>query len=177
MTLTLLVAWQKWQPSADDKWRCQQRWIVKEGAHFEPFISALILSLFLLSTRPVMRERLSLTTAHQLTMSLNSKPHTYGAYVFRCNLPLAPLAEWPGSFTCYCGKTGVERIPKWESAQKAEPGEKKSPAASAGTRTRDPSITSPVLYCWAIPTLKGNFDVSVVKSVKHWKTRPIKTWR
>ena len=32
--------------------------------------------------------------------------------VFSCNLPPALLAEWPGSFTCYCGNTGVERIPK-----------------------------------------------------------------
>ena len=32
--------------------------------------------------------------------------------VFSCNLPPALLADWPGSFTCYCGNTGVERIPK-----------------------------------------------------------------
>ena len=32
--------------------------------------------------------------------------------VFSCNLPPALLAEWPGSFTCYCGNKGVERIPK-----------------------------------------------------------------
>ena len=31
---------------------------------------------------------------------------------FSCNLPPALLAEWPGFFTCYCGNTGVERIPK-----------------------------------------------------------------
>ena len=30
---------------------------------------------------------------------------------FRCNLPPALLAEWPGSFTCHCGNTGVERTP------------------------------------------------------------------
>ena len=29
--------------------------------------------------------------------------------VFRCNLPPALWAEWPGSFTCHCGNTGVER--------------------------------------------------------------------
>ena len=28
--------------------------------------------------------------------------------MFRCNLPPALLAEWPGSFTCHCGNTGVE---------------------------------------------------------------------
>ena len=48
-------------------------------------------------------------------------------------------------FTCYCGNTGVERIPKYESAQKVDPGEENSPAAPAGTRTRDLSITSPAL--------------------------------
>ena len=31
--------------------------------------------------------------------------------VFRCTLPPAPLTEWPESFTCHCGKTGVERTP------------------------------------------------------------------
>ena len=39
----------------------------------------------------------------------------------------------------------VERLPKWESAQKVDPGEENSPAAPAGTRTRDFSITSPAL--------------------------------
>ena len=32
------------------------------------------------------------------------------ACVFSCNMPLAPLAEWPGCFTCYCGHKGVEPI-------------------------------------------------------------------
>ena len=31
--------------------------------------------------------------------------------VFRCNLPPAFLAEWPGLFTCHCGNTGVEWTP------------------------------------------------------------------
>ena len=35
-----------------------------------------------------------------------------GACVFSCNLPPALLAKWVGSFMCYCGNTGVERIPK-----------------------------------------------------------------
>ena len=43
------------------------------------------------------------------------------------------------------GNTGVERIPKLESAQKVDPGEENSPAAPAGIRTRDLSITSPAL--------------------------------
>ena len=40
-----------------------------------------------------------------------------GVCVFSCNLPPARLAEWPGSFTCCCGNTGVERIPKWVSTK------------------------------------------------------------
>ena len=32
-------------------------------------------------------------------------------YVFSCNLPSALLAEWPGSFVCYCSDTGVDWIP------------------------------------------------------------------
>ena len=35
-----------------------------------------------------------------------------GVYMFRCNLPPALLAKWPGSLTCYCGDTSAERAPK-----------------------------------------------------------------
>ena len=49
-------------------------------------------------------------TIQPCTMSLHAKPHMWGACVFSCNLPLALLAEWPGSFTCYCGNTGVTEI-------------------------------------------------------------------
>ena len=34
-----------------------------------------------------------------------------GVCVFRCNLPLALLVEWPRSFTSYCGSMGVQRTP------------------------------------------------------------------
>ena len=34
-----------------------------------------------------------------------------GVCMFRCNLPPALLAEWPGSFMCHCGNMGVERTP------------------------------------------------------------------
>ena len=40
---------------------------------------------------------------------------------------------------------GVEWIPKQESAQKVDPGEENAPAAPAGIRTHDLSITSPAL--------------------------------
>ena len=32
-----------------------------------------------------------------------------GVCMFRCNLPPALLAEWPGSFTSYCSNTGEEQ--------------------------------------------------------------------
>ena len=32
-----------------------------------------------------------------------------GVCLLRCNLPPALLAEWPGSFMCHCGNTGVKR--------------------------------------------------------------------
>ena len=31
--------------------------------------------------------------------------------MFRCNLPSSLLAEWPDSFMCHCGNTGVEQTP------------------------------------------------------------------
>ena len=32
-----------------------------------------------------------------------------GVCVFSCSLPHALFAKWPGSFTCHCGNTGVQR--------------------------------------------------------------------
>ena len=46
---------------------------------------------------------------------------------------------------------GVKQVPKWESAQKADTGVEHSPAAPAGTRTRDLSITSPALWSLSYP--------------------------
>ena len=46
---------------------------------------------------------------HHTTMH-HAKPHTWGVCVFSSNLPPALFAEWPGSFMCYFGNTGVERI-------------------------------------------------------------------
>ena len=40
-------------------------------------------------------------------VSLHRLPWVKIVCVFRCNLPPALLAEWPGSFTCHCGNTGV----------------------------------------------------------------------
>ena len=65
--------------------------------------------------------------------------------VVSCNLPPALLAEWPGSFTCYCSNTGVEQTPK------VDPGEENSPAAPAGIWTHDLSITSLALWPLSYP--------------------------
>ena len=43
------------------------------------------------------------------------KPHMFGACVFSCNLPPALLAEWQGSFTCYCStKKTAELVKLWK---------------------------------------------------------------
>ena len=38
-------------------------------------------------------------------------PTSLGQGCMRIMLPAALLVEWPGSFTCHCGNTGVERTP------------------------------------------------------------------
>ena len=48
-----------------------------------------------------------------------------GVCVFRCNLPPALLAEWPGSFMCHCGYMGVERTPSKSQHTKLTPEKKK----------------------------------------------------
>ena len=57
--------------------------------------------------------RVNSTTMHQITVSVCSttiQPCTSLQYHFAwshiCNLPPALLAEWSGSFTCYCSKRG-----------------------------------------------------------------------
>ena len=59
--------------------------------------------------------------------------------MFSCNLPPAPLAEGPGSFTCYFGNTEVERIyrHKIRSAQKMDSGEKREGGDGIRARGRE----------------------------------------
>ena len=56
------------------------------------------------------------TTMPPFKVSLYSMPPKPGACVFSCDLPPALLTDrlgsLLGSFTCYCGNTGVGRIPK-----------------------------------------------------------------
>ena len=68
-----------------------------------------------------------------------------------CYLTPAPYAEWPGSFKCRCGKTGVERLLNKSQHKKLTLEKKMSPAVRAETWPRNLSITSPTLYQQAIP--------------------------
>ena len=68
-----------------------------------------------------------------------------GVWMFRCNLPPALLAEWPGSFKCHCCNTGGGTDTEWESAHKVDSGEENCPAAPARIWTRNLSIPSPPL--------------------------------
>ena len=55
-----------------------------------------------------------------------------GVCLFRCNLPFALLAEWPGSFACHCGNTGVERTPNKNQHTKLTKEKKNSPPLLLG---------------------------------------------
>ena len=81
--------------------------------------------------------------------------------MFRCNLPPALLAEWPGSHAHRQFDTSyrlliTEVTRGWnrhriESAHKVNSGEENYPAASAGIRTRNLSITSLALLPTSCP--------------------------
>ena len=45
-------------------------------------------------------------TTMRLVTSLHAKPHMWGACMFSCSLPPAPLAKWLGSFMCYYSNMG-----------------------------------------------------------------------
>ena len=51
---------------------------------------------------------------HAPVYSVTLSEAIYVGCLFRYNMPLALLAEWQGSFVCYCGNTKVEWIPKKE---------------------------------------------------------------
>ena len=74
-----------------------------------------------------------------------------GLCVFRCNLPPALLAERPGSFTCHCGNSGVERTPNKSQHTKLNLEKKFFSAAPAGIQTRNLSITSSALLQTSYP--------------------------
>ena len=81
---------------------------------------------------------------------------------FMCNLPPALLAEWPGSFTCHCGNTGVEQTPN--RSQHTQLTLEKKILPPLLPRFELTSFRSPVptLYQQAIPRLD---------TVWNWQTR------
>ena len=74
-----------------------------------------------------------------------------GVWVFLCNQPPVLWAEWPGSVTYCCGNTGLERIPKQESAQKVDPGEQQQQNKSHSS-CRDSNLRSFSLESSALTT-------------------------
>ena len=74
-----------------------------------------------------------------------------GVCVFRCNLPPAPFGRMTGSFYVL-RHTGMKRTPnKSQHTELRAAGEENSPAAPAGIRTRNLSLTSPGVCQQAIP--------------------------
>ena len=63
-------------------------------------LTSCVWARFRIGSHPMPAQRHSQPTPTSLVKGVN---------VFRCNLPPALLAEWPGSLTWRCGHTGVER--------------------------------------------------------------------
>ena len=73
-------------------------------------------------------------TIHPFTIPLHSKPHTYDACVFKCNLPPALLAEWLGFTTVV---TQARTDTTIEISTEIDSREENSPTAPEGTQTRE----------------------------------------
>ena len=92
-----------------------------------------------------------------------------GVCVFRCNLPPALWRKWPGSFTCHCGNTGVERTPNKSQHTKLTL-EKKFPRRSCWDANWQP-LRSWVQHSYqhAIPAaLYIASHLQLIASVAHW---------
>ena len=76
--------------------------------------------------------------------------------MFRCNLPPALLAEWPGSFKCYCGNTGVERTPRKSQNTKLTP---------------EREIFPPPLPGFELATFRSRVRRSNQQGIPAWKIR------
>ena len=72
-----------------------------------------------------------------------------GVCLFRCNLPHALLAKWPGSFTCHCSNTGVEQTSN-KSQHRNLTGEENSPSTPTRIPTHKLLTMSLVCYQQAI---------------------------
>ena len=92
-----------------------------------------------------------------------------GVCVLRCNLPPALLAEWPGSFTCHCGNTGVERTPNMSQHTKLTLEKKNATVVPTGIRTRNLSITSPAFLPINYPGSKYIRICLLHAICAHWK--------
>ena len=88
-------------------------WLAFHGAFLNIHRSGVLTALaWLVPHETAAVSAYSVCTIQSCTISPHAKPHTEGARVFSCNLPPVLLAEWPGSFRCYSGNTGMEQIPK-----------------------------------------------------------------
>ena len=109
--------------ACDSKWMA---WLFRTNIHRSGILTALFgcyvtgaaWNCCLLSARSVYTIQPCTMSRHFMQSHIRR-----GACVFSCNLPPALLAEWPGSFTCYCANTGVERITKSEPERKVDAGE------------------------------------------------------
>ena len=99
-----------------------------------------------------------------------------GSRVFACLGTTAPptfLAGWPGSFTCFCGRMGVERTLNKESAQKVSSGEENnSPGRSCRNSISQPFDRSRVRHT-ALPTELSRPSLGNVIRLKRIGGRPV----
>ena len=74
-----------------------------------------------------------------------------GVCMFRCNLPPALLAEWPGSFMCHCGNKEVEWTLNKSQHAKVNSGEENSPSTPARIQTSYLLIVCPTALSTSYP--------------------------
>ena len=125
---------------------------------------------------------------HAPVYSVDSFKATWGVYVFNCNLPPALLAEWPGSFTCYCSRW-------WWNGYQSKSLHRKCPrtrkfCCSCWDTTQDLFITSPMLKPLSCPhsqncsgnpgfalKIAQNFSAKTTESTIWWQeVVRIKLW-
>ena len=104
------------------------------------------------------------TTVHELTVSFRAEPHKQGACVFSCNLPPALLAEYPGSFPCYCGNTGWNGYRSKSHHMKLTIGKKTILPLLPGLEPE--TFRSPVRRCTTEPSPLPQFSTLQFKIVR-----------
>ena len=78
---------------------------------------------------------------------------------------------------CYCGNTGVERIPKLESAQKADPGEETSPPFLQGFEPDAHESDALTTGLSPPPVTCGLSFISVQMAGAHWLVHAVHPFR